>query len=128
MGPRSSAEDAAEEPEDCDDAVAPKPAVKGKASAKGKAPAAPKAPKASKTPKKARAWSALASEDEAYPAARVHWWRIVCDESHNIKDPSTMANKACCKLSVSSPLSGSHPPFPSTRVFLCARERFGLKL
>jgi hypothetical protein len=40
----------------------------------------------------------LKAGEDANPAAKVHWWRVVLDESHNIKDPVTVANKACPHL------------------------------
>ena len=50
--------------------------------------------------KKKREWKALRADEDEHPAARVHWWRVVLDESHNIKDPNTLANKACTGLMV----------------------------
>ena len=32
------------------------------------------------------------------PLQQVHWWRIVLDESHNIKELKTQASKACADL------------------------------
>lgn len=32
------------------------------------------------------------------PTSMVHWWRIVLDESHAIKDPTSSSNKAVCSL------------------------------
>jgi len=63
------------------------------AAAKPEKKAAGKASKA-----KSRSFSKLSVGESSHPTGRVHWWRIVLDESHNIKDPTTMANKACTGL------------------------------
>lgn len=67
-----------------EEVAAPKPV------AKAKAKSAPK--------KKKRSFKNLSKGEDAHPAAKIHWWRIVLDESHNIKDPATAANKACTGL------------------------------
>jgi SNF2 family DNA or RNA helicase len=52
-----------------------------------------------KEKKSTRAFKCLKAGEEANPAAKVHWWRIVLDESHNnVKDLNTFANKACTHL------------------------------
>ena len=51
---------------------------------------------------------------EPGPLQQVHWWRIVLDESHAIKEAKIQATRACCDLESSrrwcvtgSPLNGS---------------------
>jgi SNF2 family DNA or RNA helicase len=41
--------------------------------------------------------SSAAQTDED-PAAKLHWWRIVVDDSHIIKDQSSFVNQACTEL------------------------------
>jgi len=48
--------------------------------------------------KKPRSFSKLSAGECSHPTSRVHWWRVVLDESHNIKDPTTAANQACTGL------------------------------
>lgn len=66
------------------------------------------------------------SNDPNYcaPCEQVRWWRIICDESHSIRDPSTKQFKALNRLTAANKWCVTGTPMNTTPMDLKSQLRF----
>jgi len=66
------------------------------------------------------------SNDQEYcaPCEQVRWWRIICDESHTVRDTSTKNYKALCRLTAVNKWCVTGTPMNTTPMDLKSQFNF----